>query len=348
MWAEIYDRIAGLIESHRTTLVFVGTRRLSERVAFALAQRLGDGVVFPHHGSLSRSLRFLAESRLKEGALRAVVATASLELGIDVGSVDLVVQIGSPRSIAVGLQRIGRSGHWVGATPKGVLFATTRDELIECGALVRAIRSGEMDRLAIPSAPLDILAQQLVAGCASDEWRTDDLYAFVRTAQPYRNLPRGDFDQVSRWSAKALRHRAAAAASSFITIASNGRVRARRGARLAAITSGGAIPDRADYAVVVEPEGVPVGTIDEDFAVESMAGDIFLLGNDLVERSAASKPARCASRTRTARRRPCHSGTAKDWAARSNCRARSRRCATSSEPATTPKPPTRASAASAA
>jgi ATP-dependent Lhr-like helicase len=278
MWAEIYDRIAALILEHRTTLVFVGTRRLSERVAFALAQRLGDGVVLPHHGSLSRSLRFLAETRLKDGELRAVVATASLELGIDIGSVDVVVQIGSPRSIAVGLQRIGRSGHWVGAKPKGVLYATTRDELIECAALVRAIRSGEMDRLCLPSAPLDILAQQLVAACASEDWVVDDLYALVRATHSYRDLARKDFDDVMAMLADGIATTRGRSGTFLHHDRVNGRVRGRRGARLAAITSGGAIPDRADYAVVAEPEGTVVGTVDEDFAVESMAGDVFLLG----------------------------------------------------------------------
>ena len=278
MWSEVYDRIAALILEHRTTLVFVGTRRLSERVAFNLAQRLGEGVVLPHHGSLSKDLRFLAESRLKEGELRAVVATASLELGIDIGSVDLVVQIGSPRSIAVGLQRIGRSGHWIGALPKGVLYATTRDELIECAALVRAIRSGEMDRLCLPSAPLDILAQQLVATCATDDWQEDDLYAFVRTAHPYRDLQRKDFDDVIVMLADGIATSRGRSGTFLHRDRVNGRVRARRGARLAAITSGGAIPDRADYAVVAEPEGTKIGTLDEDFAIESMAGDVFLLG----------------------------------------------------------------------
>ncbi|MGH7707343.1 MAG: DEAD/DEAH box helicase, partial [Vulcanimicrobiaceae bacterium] len=278
MWAGVYDRIAELIQAHRTTLVFVGTRRLSERVAFALAQRLGDGVVLPHHGSLARDLRFLAESRLKDGELRAVVATASLELGIDIGSVDLVVQIGSPRSIAVGLQRIGRSGHWVGAKPKGILFATTRDELIECAALVRAIRAGEMDRLRIPSAPLDILAQQLVAICASDEWTEDDLFAFARATYSYRALTRKDFDDVLAMAGDGIATSRGRSGTFLHRDRVNGRVRARRGARLAAITCGGAIPDRADYAVVAEPEGQKVGTVDEDFAVESMAGDVFLLG----------------------------------------------------------------------
>ncbi|MGP6191086.1 MAG: DEAD/DEAH box helicase [Vulcanimicrobiaceae bacterium] len=278
MWTEVYDRIAELIREHRTTLVFVGTRRLSERVAFALTQRLGEGLVLPHHGSLSRGLRFLAESRLKEGELRAVVATASLELGIDIGSVDLVVQIGSPRSIAVGLQRVGRSGHWVGATPEGRFFATTRDELLECGALVRAIRAGAMDRLRIPQAPLDILAQQLVATCAADEWNEDALYAFVRSAWPYRDLARKDFDDVLCMLADGIATSRGRSGTFLHRDRVNGRVRARRGARMAAITSGGAIPDRADYAVVAEPEGAQVGTVDEDFAVESMAGDIFLLG----------------------------------------------------------------------
>ncbi|MBV9103651.1 MAG: DEAD/DEAH box helicase, partial [Candidatus Eremiobacteraeota bacterium] len=245
---------------------------------FNLSQRLGEGVVLPHHGSLSKDLRFLAESRLKEGELRAVVATASLELGIDIGSVDLVVQIGSPRSIAVGLQRIGRSGHWIGALPKGVLFATTRDELIECAALVRAIRNGAMDRLCIPTAPLDILAQQLVAVCATGEWREDDLYAFVRTAHPYRELSRKDFDEVISMLADGISTSRGRSGTFLHRDRVNGRVRARRGARLAAITSGGAIPDHADFAVVAEPEGTQVGTLDEDFAIESMAGDIFLLG----------------------------------------------------------------------
>ena len=180
MWDEIYDRVAELIRAHRTTLVFVNTRRLAERVAHHLAERLGENAVLPHHGSLSRALRLEAERRLKDGELRAVVATASLELGIDIGTVDLVCQIGSPRSIAVALQRIGRSGHWVGALPKGRLFATTRDELVECAALVRAIRRGELDRLEIPRNALDILAQQMVAACACEDFGEDELFALMR------------------------------------------------------------------------------------------------------------------------------------------------------------------------
>jgi len=278
MWQEIYDHLAELIRAHHTTLIFVSTRRLSERVAHNLIARLGEGTVMPHHGSLARRLRLETETKLKNGELRAVVATASLELGIDIGSVDLVVQLGSPRSIAVALQRVGRSGHWVGATPKGVLVATTRDDLIECAAVVRAIRTGAMDRIELCEAPLDILAQQIVAAAAADDWGEDDLFELVRSAFPYRALERADFDGVvdmlsegvatSRGRAGALLHRDRV----------NRRLRGRRGARLAAITGGGAIPDATTYAVVVEPDGAVVGTVDEDFAVESLSGDIFLLG----------------------------------------------------------------------
>jgi ATP-dependent helicase Lhr and Lhr-like helicase len=278
LWNEVYDRVAELILLNRTTLVFVNTRRLSERVAHALADRLGPDAVLPHHGSLSRQMRLDAESRLKRGELKAVVATASLELGIDIGTIDLVCQIGSPRSIAVALQRIGRSGHWVGARPSGRLFATTRDELIECAALISAIRSGELERLEIPQNALDILAQQIVAAAAAEQWKEDDLFGLFRTAYPYRNLARDDFDAIvemlsegiatSRGRSGALLHRDRV----------NGRVKGRRGARLAAITSGGAIPENANYAVIAEPDGKSIGTLDEDFAIESLAGDVFLLG----------------------------------------------------------------------
>ena len=278
MWAEIYDRVAQLILAHRTTLVFVNTRRLSERVAHALAERLGENFVLPHHGSLSRALRLEAEARLKSGELRAVVATASLELGIDIGSVDLVCQIGSPRSIAVALQRVGRSGHWVGAKPKGHFFTTTRDELIECAALVRAIRLGSLDKLEIPSAPLDILAQQIVAETAARDWQEDDLYTLFRGAYPYRNLERAQFDAIVSMLSDGIATQRGRSGAYLHRDQVNGRVRGRRGARLAAITSGGAIPETANYAVVAEPEGKVVGTLDEDFAVESLAGDVFLLG----------------------------------------------------------------------
>ncbi len=280
MWGEIYDRVAEQILRHQTTLVFVGTRRMSERVAFALNERLGEGFVMPHHGSLSRELRFDVERRLRGGELRAVAATASLELGIDIGSVDLVVQLGSPRAIAVALQRIGRSGHWIGAKPRGIFYVTTRDELIECAALVRAIRGGGLDALEIPSAPLDILAQQLVAACAQHEWEVDGLYATVRTAYPYRELERRDFDAVVSMLADGIATSRGRSGTFLHYDRVNGRLRARRGARLAAITSGGAIPDTANYSVILEPDGHVIGSLDEDFAVESMAGDIFLLGTN--------------------------------------------------------------------
>ena len=278
LWNDTYDRVAQLVLEHRTTLVFVGTRRLSERVAFALTKRLGEGIVLPHHGSLARAIRLETEQKLKEGALRAVVATASLELGIDIGSVDLVVQLGSPRSIATALQRIGRSGHWIGARPEGRLFATTRDELLECAALVRAIRSGAMDALRVPNAPLDILAQQIVAATATGEWTLDDLYAMCRSAYPYRDLSHKDFDAVVAMLADGIATSRGRSGTFLHVDRVNGRVRARRGARMAAITSGGAIPETANYNVVAEPEGTVIGTVDEDFAIESMAGDVFLLG----------------------------------------------------------------------
>jgi len=278
MWAEIYDRVAELILTHRTTLVFVNTRRLSERVTHALAERLGANMVLPHHGSLARALRLNAEERLKSGELRAVVATASLELGIDIGSVDLVCQIGSPRSIAVALQRVGRSGHWVGAMPKGRFFVTTRDELIECAALVRSIRSGQLDRLEIPTAPLDILAQQIVAECAARDWQEEELYALIRSTYPYRDLDREHFEAIISMLSDGIATQRGRSGAYLHRDQVNGRVRGRRGARLAAITSGGAIPDTANYSVVAEPDGKQVGTVDEDFAVESLAGDVFLLG----------------------------------------------------------------------
>jgi ATP-dependent Lhr-like helicase len=278
MWGEIYDRTAELIRQNRTTLVFVNTRRLAERVAHHLAARLGENAVLPHHGSLSRALRLESERRLKAGELRAVVATASLELGIDIGTVDLVCQIGSPRSIAVALQRIGRAGHWVGALPKGRIFATTRDELIESAALVHAIRKGELDRLEIPRNALDILAQQMVAACASEEFAEDDLFALVRRAWPYRTLERKDFDAVLGVLSEGIATARGRSGAYLHYDAVNRRVRPRRNARLTAITSGGAIPDTAQYLVVAEPEGTTIGTLDEDFAVESMAGDVFLLG----------------------------------------------------------------------
>ena len=279
MWGEVYDRIAALALSHKSTLIFVNTRKLAEKVAHNLGERLGQDNVAAHHGSLSRKLRLAAEKKLKEGQIRALVATASLELGIDVGSVDLVCQIGSPRAIAVGLQRIGRAGHWRGAIPKGRIFATTRDELMECAALVRAIRKGELDRLEIPDSPMDILAQQIVAMCSAEDWSEQALFERLRQSYPYRDLERADFEKIVEMLSEGITARRGRYGAYLHRDRVNGMLRPRRGARLAAITSGGAIPENALYTVVAEPEGIVVGTLHEDFAVESMAGDIFLLGN---------------------------------------------------------------------
>ena len=280
MWGEIYDRMSELVRAHRTTLIFVNTRRLCERIAHHLEERLGEGVVLAHHGSLSRELRRAAENALKTGSLRAVVATASLELGIDIGAVDLVCQVGSPRSLGVALQRIGRSGHTVDLSrlPTGRFFPTTRDELLECGAIIRGIRRGRLDTLEIPDWPRDILAQQLVAATAGEDWGEDELFALVRGAYPYRNLPRAEFDAVLTMLSEGIATQRGRYGAYLHRDRVHRVVRGRRGGRLAAITSGGAIPDNANYLVVAEPEGSTVGTVDEDFAVESLAGDIFLLG----------------------------------------------------------------------
>jgi ATP-dependent helicase Lhr and Lhr-like helicase len=282
VWSDIYDRLAALVREHRTTLVFVNTRRLAERVAHHLEERLkdlGPGSVAAHHGSLSRQIRLSAEERLKSGTTRVVVATASLELGIDIGTVDLVCQIGSPRAIATCVQRIGRAGHWIKAIPKGRLFATTRDELLECAALIRAIRTGTLDLISVPPAPLDILAQQLVAASASHTWSEADLFALVRRAFPYRELERTEFERIVQMLGDGISTNRGRGLAYLHRDRIHHTVKGRRGARLAAITSGGAIPDTANYAVVSEPEGTVVGSVDEDFAVESLAGDIILLGN---------------------------------------------------------------------
>jgi ATP-dependent helicase Lhr and Lhr-like helicase len=313
MWDTVYDRLVAMVAEHRSTLVFVNTRRMAERLCHELGARIGEENVAAHHGSLSRKLRLAAEKKLKEGQVRVLVATASLELGIDVGTVDLAVQINSPRSIAVALQRVGRSGHWRGAVPKGRFFATTRDDLMECAALVRAIMQGDLDRLMIPESPLDVLAQQIVATCASasgdvaraprsrssdqadafentrapgpqsvpegDGWDEDELFTLVRRAYPYRELKRETFDSILEMLSEGIAARRGRYGAYLHRDRVNGKLRARRGARLAAITSGGAIPDNSLYTVVAEPDGVVVGTVDEDFAVESNRGDIMLLGN---------------------------------------------------------------------
>ena len=279
VWEELNSRIAELITQHRTTLVFVNTRRLTERLALQLSERIGAEYVTSHHGSLSREKRFEAEERLKKGELKALVATASLELGIDIGSVDLVIQVGSTRSIATLLQRVGRAGHHLGAIPKGRVFPLSRDELIECAALLRATREGRLDRLIIPDKPLDILAQQIVAAAAGEEWDENVLYERVRSAYPYRDLSRVEFDDVVQMLAEGFTTRRGRRSAHIHYDGINKRLKGRRGARLAAITSGGAIPDLGDYRVILEPTETFVGTLNEDFAIESNPGDIFQLGN---------------------------------------------------------------------
>ncbi len=280
VWREIYDRLAELVRQHRTTLVFVNTRRLVERVTRHLSERLGADQVTAHHGSLAKELRLDAEQRLKNGALQALVATASLELGIDIGEVDLVCQLGSPRGIAAFLQRVGRSGHMVNGTPKGRLFPLSRDELVECAALLDAVRRGELDHLTIPEAPLDVLAQQIVAEVAAQEWSEEALFALFRRSWPFRNLARAEFDAVVAMLAGGFTTRRGRRGSLIHHDAVNHRLRGRRGARLTALTSGGTIPDNADYQVMLEPENQLIGTVNEDFAVESLVGDIFQLGNN--------------------------------------------------------------------
>ena len=278
-WGQCLDLIARLVRKHQTTLLFVNTRRLVERVSHQLAERLGEECVAAHHGSLSQKTRHEAERRLKRGEVRLCVATSSLELGIDIGAVDLVCQIGSPRSIGLLMQRVGRSGHHVGGTPKGRLFPLTRDELLESLALVRGVRRGNLDRLRLPVWPLDVLAQQIVAECASREWDEGALYDMLRRAYPYRELPRDRYEQVIDTIANGVSPRIGRRSAYLHRDSVNGRLRGRRGARLAALTSGGAIPDNADYDVIAEPENTFVGTVNEDFAIESMRGDVFLLGN---------------------------------------------------------------------
>ncbi|WP_039955987.1 DEAD/DEAH box helicase, partial [Xanthomonas graminis] len=278
-WQQVYARLAELVRAHRTTLVFVNTRRMAERTARHLGELLGNDVVAAHHGSLAREARLLAEQRLKAGQLQVLVATASLELGLDIGDVDLVCQLGSPRSIASLLQRAGRSGHAVGGTPKARLFPQSRDDLVECAALLDCVRRGELDALRILDAPLDVLAQQLVAEVACQEWDEDALYALVRGAWPYAALPRERFDTVLRMLCDGFSTRLGPRAGYLHRDAVHRRVRQRRGARMAALTSGGTIPETGDYSVLLEPQAETIGTVNEDFAVESLSGDVFQLGN---------------------------------------------------------------------
>jgi ATP-dependent Lhr-like helicase len=279
VWEEYYDRLATLITAHRTTLVFVNTRRMAERIARHLSDRLGEHAVTAHHGSLSKEKRLDAETRLRSGHLRALVATASLELGIDIGHVDLVCQVGSPHRIATLLQRVGRSGHTIAGTPKGRIFPASRDDLVECAALLRSVHSGLLDAIVTHDVPLDVLAQQIVAECACREYSEDELFSLVTRAWPYRQLDRATFDSVLRMTAEGFATRRGRRAALVHRDEVNATIRGRRGSRLLAQTSGGAIPEVADYRVILDPDDTFIGTLNEDFAIESNAGDIFQLGN---------------------------------------------------------------------
>ena len=285
VWDELYQRLVQLIETHETTLVFVNTRRLSERLALALTERLGEGLVSSHHGSMSKEHRHLAEQKLKEGKLKVLVATASMELGIDVGSIDLVVQFSSPKSIAKFLQRVGRSGHSVRGTPKGILFPLTRDDLAECTALLHSIHQGQLDKILMPEKPVDILAQQIVAEVAASEnegmdtWDLDALFNLYHRAWPYRNLERTEFNAIVKMLSDGYSTRLGRKGAYLHLDVINNRVSARRNARLTALTNGGAIPDMFDYQVVLDPDDMVVGTLNEDFALETLPGDIFTLGS---------------------------------------------------------------------
>jgi len=278
-WALVYDRLAALAGEHRTTLVFVNTRRLAERTTRHLAERLGAEVVAAHHGSLAREQRLSAEQKLKRGELRVLVATASLELGIDIGDVELVCQLGSPRSISAFLQRVGRAGHQVAGVSKGRLFPSSRDDLIECAALLDAVRRGELDTLKIPHAPLDVLAQQIVAEVACREWGENELLQSFHRATPYAALDDATFQALLRMLAEGYTTRHGTRGAYLHRDLATRSLRGRRGGRLTALTSGGTIADNADYAVLLEPQGLNIGTVNEDFAVESLAGDVFQLGN---------------------------------------------------------------------
>ena len=279
VWEEIYNRLEQLIATHHTTLIFVNIRRLAERLARHLAERIGEDAVTAHHGSLSRVHRLQAEQCLKDGRLRALVATASLELGIDIGHIDLVCQIGSPGSISAFIQRVGRAGHAVGEIPKGRLFPITRDDLVESIALLLSVWDGVLDRVSIPEAPLDVLAQQLIAEVSAREWDTGPLFAMVRSSWPYRNLEQRVFDQVIDMVATGYSTRRGRRAAFLYHDAINGKLRPRPSARLTALQNGGAIPDHFDYEVVMLPQGYRIGSLNEDFAFESIPGDIFQLGN---------------------------------------------------------------------
>jgi ATP-dependent Lhr-like helicase len=278
MWEEIFDKLAAHAQNHRSTLVFVNTRRLVEKIAFALAERLGPEHVAAHHGSLSRTLRLDAEQRLKNGQIKILIATASLELGIDIGDIDLVCQISTTRAVAVAMQRVGRAGHWRGAIPKGRFFATTRDDLMEQAALVRKMRAGELDQLQIPPQPADVLMQQIVAACGAEPWEEDALYDTLRRAYPYRNLTREAFNDILTLLSEGIESSRGRYGAYLLRDGVQHHLHPRRGARMIAISNGGAIPDNSLFNVILQPEGVQIATLDEHFAVDSSPGDVILLG----------------------------------------------------------------------
>jgi len=278
-WQEIYSMLEGLINQHTTTLIFVNTRRLAERVAKALGERIGDDAVTSHHGSLAKEHRLMAEQQLKSGSLKAIVATASLELGIDVGDVDLVCQIGSPRAVSNLLQRVGRSGHSLGHTPKGRLFPVSRDDLVECIGLIDCVNRDELDHLSIYPKPIDVLAQQVVAEISAGERNLDELFQMLIRAAPFEALGYEEFHEVIRMLSEGFTGRCGRHSAYLHLDAVNGRIRPRKSAALTAITNGGTIPDLFDYDVVLHPENLVIGSLNEDFSFDSMAGDIFQLGN---------------------------------------------------------------------
>ena len=279
VWEATLQQIAELVQAHRTTLVFAQSRRAAERLARDLNDRITDGRVAAHHGSLSRRARLEAENRLKQGELRALVATSSLELGIDVGAIDLVVQLQSPRNIAAALQRVGRAGHLLSRTSKGRIIVTRGEELLEAAAVVRSIKERQLDRIVTPEAPLDVLAQQVVAAVAAESLTVDTLHARFKNAAPYRNLGREELVAVVRSLAEPLPAEVKGAAPRILWDRVNDRLHARRGSRFLALTSGGTIPDNGLYDVFVAETDLKVGTLDEEFVTESLPGDVFLLGS---------------------------------------------------------------------
>src|SRR6201996_465723 len=279
IWDDVYNRLAELALEHRSTLVFVNTRSMAERLAFQLGERLGNESVAAHHGSLSRKLRLEAERKLKSGEIKLLVATASLELGIDIGAIDLVCQINTPRALAPALQRAGRAGHWRGATPKARFFATTRDDLMELAAIIRGMRAGALDQLEIPPEPLDVLMQQMVAACAAEPWQEDDLFALITRAHPYRHLPRETFEELLCLLSDGIESSRGRHGAYILRDRIHGRLQARRGARSISVSNGGTIPDTAVVSVILQPDGHQIATLDEDFTIGSGVGDIIQLGN---------------------------------------------------------------------